>query len=246
LFCVAVFHCASPLFALDYTEATNGEFTDDRAHPTVWGSLTAGTNTLRGTTLYGDLDYFTINIPTGLQFSQLKMVSYDVGNNFDQTAFIGVQAGTVMTVPPSASTADGLLGWSHFGPGADNVGQDILPHMGALGFGAIGFVPPLPSNNYTFWIQQTGAEEPIGYQFEFVVTAATLAGDFDGNRVVDAADYVRWLKADGTPAGYTAWRGNFGATAASASSSAVPEPACGLLAMIVTAVGPFAPRTRKQ
>jgi polyhydroxybutyrate depolymerase len=66
-----------------------------------------------------------------------------------------------------------------------------------------------------------------------------LAGDYNQDGTVDAADYVVWRKNDGTPAGYDTLRANFGRAAAAgayvvtglaASSgelayvSAVPEP----------------------
>jgi hypothetical protein len=54
-----------------------------------------------------------------------------------------------------------------------------------------------------------------------------LLGDYNGDGTVDAADYVVWRKTDGTAAGYSAWRTNFGAMAASGSvaseNAAVPE-----------------------
>ncbi len=55
-----------------------------------------------------------------------------------------------------------------------------------------------------------------------------LAGDFNHNGTVDAADYVVWRKTDGTQAGYNTWRANFGRTIASSANVdanvAVPEP----------------------
>jgi hypothetical protein len=57
---------------------------------------------------------------------------------------------------------------------------------------------------------------------------SSLAGDYNGNGVVDAADYVVWRNEIGTPAAYDTWRANFGRTAASGSAvaaSSVPEPA---------------------
>jgi hypothetical protein len=54
-----------------------------------------------------------------------------------------------------------------------------------------------------------------------------LDGDYDGNGVVDAADYVWWRKNDGGAAGYNTWRTNFGRTPAAATGAAitsVPEP----------------------
>lgn len=72
---------------------------------------------------------------------------------------------------------------------------------------------------------------------EYVVPAA-VSGDFNGNGVVDAADYVLWrnggpLQNDPTPGiqaeDYTFWRSRFGATtgtgSAVAAAAAVPEPA---------------------
>jgi Metallo-peptidase family M12B Reprolysin-like len=63
----------------------------------------------------------------------------------------------------------------------------------------------------------------------------TLTGDYNGNGVVDAADYVVWRNTNGTPANYTAWRSHFGTTGGIGSifdgggsptvSGAVPEPA---------------------
>src|SRR6202000_2225034 len=72
-----------------------------------------------------------------------------------------------------------------------------------------------------------------------------LAGDYDGNGIVDSRDYVVWREAlanNGTlqnetaspgvvdQADYDAWRANFGATAgagsgASATGAVIPEPA---------------------
>lgn len=57
-----------------------------------------------------------------------------------------------------------------------------------------------------------------------------IPGDYNGNRSVDAADYVLWRKDPasygGDPAGFDTWRANFGAGPGSSSSSAsVPEPA---------------------
>jgi autotransporter-associated beta strand protein len=76
-------------------------------------------------------------------------------------------------------------------------------------------------------------------------TAPSLSGDYNGNGVVDAADYVMWreslnqsvtLPNDLTPgtvnqADYDVWRANFGRTAASgaAVAASVPEPATWLL-----------------
>jgi hypothetical protein len=60
-----------------------------------------------------------------------------------------------------------------------------------------------------------------------------LAGDYNFDGTVDAADYVVWRKSDGTQTGYNLWRANFGQPAGAGTSAAgdspahaaVPEPA---------------------
>jgi hypothetical protein len=64
--------------------------------------------------------------------------------------------------------------------------------------------------------------------------AASVPGDFNGDSLVDAADYVVWRNGLGTTytqADYDVWRANFGASAAGAAAAAqalsaqqVPEP----------------------
>ena len=69
--------------------------------------------------------------------------------------------------------------------------------------------------------------------------SVALAGDYNGDDSVDAADYVVWRKTDNTPAGYNSWRTNFGATAASGpnldDSASIPEPTSALLLSVVFA-----------
>jgi hypothetical protein len=59
------------------------------------------------------------------------------------------------------------------------------------------------------------------------LTTPDLPGDYNGDLVVDVADYTVWRDGnspDDTIAGYNLWAANYGATSAS-SSIAVPEPA---------------------
>jgi hypothetical protein len=63
----------------------------------------------------------------------------------------------------------------------------------------------------------------------------SLDGDYNGNGVVDAADYVLWRKNDGTASGYNTWRTNFGRTAAAAGGlevASVPEPVSAVMTVI--------------
>jgi YHYH protein len=65
-------------------------------------------------------------------------------------------------------------------------------------------------------------------------------GDFNGNGVVDAADYVLWRKQGGTSTQYITWSSHFGQIGGSGSgasaNAAVPEPATMVLLMFAAAV----------
>jgi len=68
------------------------------------------------------------------------------------------------------------------------------------------------------------------------VVPATVAGDFNGDGKVNAADYPSWRKNDGTNTGYAQWRENFSQTSASGSGlggAAVPEPTTFMLITIL-------------
>jgi hypothetical protein len=71
--------------------------------------------------------------------------------------------------------------------------------------------------------------------------SAAISGDYDGNGIVNAADYVLWRKSPGSfggAGGYTTWRSHFGATSGSGSGlgmQAVPEP--GSFALLSLAAG---------
>jgi hypothetical protein len=87
-----------------------------------------------------------------------------------------------------------------------------------------------------------------------IAAAAILAGDYNGDHKVDAADYTLWrdnlnsnatLPNDTTPgtvtqADYDVWKANFGMSSpgsGSLGSAAVPEPAAGGLAIISIVFG---------
>ncbi|MEX2092403.1 MAG: hypothetical protein WD971_06980, partial [Pirellulales bacterium] len=108
------------------------------------------------------------------------------------------------------------------------------------------------------------------WQVRYSATATTLvvklAGDYNDNGVVDAADYTVWRnllgatldpRADGDTNGvvniadYNIWKANFGAVAGAGAGGAaivvsVPEPAAGMLGMSVLAILPAIARLRQR
>jgi Tol biopolymer transport system component len=70
--------------------------------------------------------------------------------------------------------------------------------------------------------------------FSVPVVGLTLPGDYNGDGVVDTADYTGWRENDGSQEGYDTWRANFGRVAGDAtfSNGTVPEPVSVLLLLL--------------
>jgi len=161
-----------------WDESVSGDLSGNQAAPNNF-TLVLGTNAiignLRNTSTLDNQDWIMLAVPGGLQLSAVVLKAY---SSTDQQGFTGVQAGTNFV--GSAVSAASYLGYAHFGTGAQNgslpatnlVGVDILPIMGNtnLAAGSQGFLPPLPSGNYTFLIQQTGSAQ-TSYEFDYVTTA---------------------------------------------------------------------------
>jgi hypothetical protein len=89
----------------------------------------------------------------------------------------------------------------------------------------------------TFAVTGYGDDDFVGnhsiegtYDLQLEVADVGLPGDFNGDNVVDAADYVVWRK---NPGGiYTQNDFNIGESAGAGATSAVPEPASLLLIAI--------------
>lgn len=150
--------------AVVWNEAVHGDLSGDRLNPTPL-SLSLGSNSLLATSISGDREYVRMTIPAGLQ---LAAVFHTGWLSEDPIAFVAVQAGPIMTEPPTGTNPANLLGWAHFG--VATLGQDFLPLIGQ-GPQSIGFTPPLPAGTYTFWLQQTG---PLAssYELDFQVVPA--------------------------------------------------------------------------
>jgi autotransporter-associated beta strand protein len=92
----------------------------------------------------------------------------------------------------------------------------------------------------------TGAAWEVRYRtadsqnIELALVSAGVQGDYNHDGKVDPADYVLWRKNPsgfgGNPAGYNAWRSNFGTGAGSGSAlgaASVPEPTTGTVIWIL-------------
>jgi hypothetical protein len=81
-------------------------------------------------------------------------------------------------------------------------------------------------------------------QYLTVAYASTLAGDFNGDGAVDAADYVIWRKGAGdryTLADFNVWRAHFGQSSGSGSAVGLsaPEPPCAWLLLAAVPALPY-------
>ena len=148
--------------ASSYNEATDGDISGNRLSPTSL-SLTPGDNIVSGTVIQGDIDYLTITVPAGFTLAQINLLSFV---SVDDLAFIGIQAGSTFTQPPTGTDVTQLLGWAHFGV----TPTPPAPYFDTIGTGpgAIGFSAPLPAGPYTLWIQQASAQQ-VAYSWDFVV-----------------------------------------------------------------------------
>jgi hypothetical protein len=163
--------------AVIWDEAINGPF-GDFDHQTQLGPFAAGDNEIRGVvgqTSPGvfDRDYFSFSVPAGLGLTAINVIDATSAGPLG-TSFIGIGAGTAITVGPVPTPPDAsfLLGWRHYSP--DDIGSDILGEIGAPmpSMGAAGFTPPLlgPAD-YAVWIQETALCTTCTYDFDFVLSA---------------------------------------------------------------------------
>ncbi|HEX2477340.1 MAG TPA: hypothetical protein VHK01_21470, partial [Lacipirellulaceae bacterium] len=109
--------------------------------------------------------------------------------------------------------------------------------IGAYGFFARFLIAPYQDPNPILVVLNNGLDETTLLTAARAINAAasdagSLAGDFNGDGNVDAADYVLWRKGaavPNTPQNYTLWRTNFdmsGGAGSIAAIAAIPEPAC--------------------
>ena len=164
-----------------WNETVNGDLSNAGSSPTFLGTLTAGSNQVFGLTgrpgpapaTPPERDYFFITVPSGLSLAKITLLP---GNNMGSLGFIGIQAGSAITLPVDASSAAGLLGWWHYAPA--DIGKDILLSMSVPANGSSGFTLPLGAGNYAFWVQDTStpADPSIPFNFGFDLTLVPEPG----------------------------------------------------------------------
>lgn len=193
------------------------------------GKLTiSGTNTYAGgTTISGgtlEVSGASANLGTGNVFVS------GIGTS------LAIDSGVTNALPDAATVS--VSGFANM-----NLGGGVNDRVSTL------ILDGAQQPNGTYGSSQSGAVNKLDIYFSgtgiITVGPPILAGDFNNNGVVDAADYVAWRNSVGQPsqtlpndttgvivgdAQYNLWRGNFGNTvpAPGAGSSldraAVPEP----------------------
>lgn len=160
-----------PMAAADafYDETVNGDLSDDRFNPAVFG-LSLGTSSLIMESLLanlpqpeGDRDYFTLVVGAGQTLTEIIYAESLLPNGgFDNAGFLALQFGPVVTVNPDLPDPTPLAGFIIGSP--DLVGTNVL---GALSGG----LSELGAGEYAFWFQQTG-EDLNRVRFDFTVVPA--------------------------------------------------------------------------
>jgi hypothetical protein len=149
-----------------WDESVNGDVSNVPTAPTSI-NVSIGTNSLVATMPGTDLDFITFTVPAGAVLSGIYNPVYD---SLDQVSFIAIGPGSSLPAGVLTDDPTGLLGYTHFGPGAFDPGENLLLDMSVPQSGVPGFTTPLPAGPYSFWLQQESVVDE-SYQIEFVVDA---------------------------------------------------------------------------
>jgi hypothetical protein len=203
---------------------------------------------------YSDFEWIEGNYDVYIDNTVGPPTSWDV----DFFRFTGLTSGAQFAAGTLGTGIDTFLGW-YSSEGAlletdDNGGGGVLSRIE-------GTVPA--DGTLTFAVTGYGDDDFVGahneqgdYQLVLELNSISLAGDYNGDHVVNAADYTVWrnLLGSNTPltneteslgvvdeADYAAWKTNFGATdgggagSGGGSTGAVPEPASFVLLLVAGA-----------
>lgn len=193
------------------------------------------TDTTTGSRTMGSFNAigFNINGNTGaLTATNLRIVEAPIVTADD----LGDVSGFVMTTLPHSDPLDEIWNWSlqsFDGPGGPVLNASVDSASGEFSWNSAG----QPGGVYTAMIQAEDAySRSSTAALTFTLIPGDLPGDFNGDTIVDAADYVYWRKTNsGDPIAYQTWVTNFGTGAAGSGSggaASAPEPSIfGLIAI---------------
>lgn len=191
------------------------------------------------------LNAFTETIPDTVELAEFFTLDFSIFNDADVVAANGADE-----LDYSFSTTGDVVGFGATS-GTDAALGGVNLHQVVFDTTTLG----MKTGEITITsASQSAANSEIVIPISFEVVAAALAGDYNDDGVVDAADYSVWrdeLAAGGSlvnetaspgvvdSADYDAWVANFGA--ASAVSTAVPEPSA-LAMLCLTGLAAFGAR----
>ncbi len=154
-----------------YSEANDGELSDDNLAPTVIPLAGLGSNIVEGSTTNTplDRDFWSLTIEQGQALSAITLESYlntdDMGAS---QSFFAISNGSQIN---SIMDDSDLLGSALID--ATDIGQSVLDDLGEASPGGLpggtGFVGSLGPGTYTFWAQETAGDTT--YELNFQITA---------------------------------------------------------------------------
>ncbi|MEM8865167.1 MAG: dockerin type I repeat-containing protein [Planctomycetota bacterium] len=217
----------------------------------VFGPVFAGRILVTGDShlvFHDDVDDVTLNLKAGSTLTAFGDLSFGTGGDFDAAHSLELDLGGDPIEVAGEASLNGVMDLTLASGTQVLPGQqfDIISSAEQITGGF--FQINLPEVDGIMWrVEQTTNLLSVGAEF---------AGDYNGDGLVDVADYTMWrdaltsqdLLADGNGDGtvdtddYAMWKSNYGATAAAAieasaaASTQVPEPhAVLLLTLAITA-----------
>ncbi len=148
--------CLCVIAYSNYDEAVDGDLSGDPNGPTIF-NVSNGSNIICASSTAGDIEYWTITIPTGGTLDEIMLTSFAS----DRVGFLAFQEGSVFV--PGQGAAN-LLGWTHLGDASD--GQLAIMNSN----GELGFTIPVPAGTYTFWAQETSTTSSTEFCLDFQIT----------------------------------------------------------------------------
>ena len=169
-----------------------------------------------------------VNFGNNIGFGPTTTLEIELGGTTPGSGYDRVHVAGSLTLGGTLDVNLVDLGTGTFAPQAGN-SFDILDWVALSGtFDAINL--PMLDESLTWDTSQLYTTGVLA------VVAPGLAGDYNQNGVVDAADYTVWRDTGGTQTGYDTWQANFGRVLGSGAheASAVPEPATLALLLVVS------------